>query len=136
MTQLVDAPLIPVSWGELIDKITILEIKAVRIPDAEARARVSTELALLLQVAGSVFETTPQIAELKDALRSTNDRLWDVEDRIRLKERYQAFDAEFVELARSVYRLNDQRFMQKREVDRCLSSTVREQKYFSSTGPA
>jgi acyl-CoA synthetase (AMP-forming)/AMP-acid ligase II len=129
-----DDPLIPVSWGELIDKITILEIKAMRIPDAEAKARVSTELALLLQVAGNILETSPRIAELKDALRSTNDRLWDVEDRLRLKERDQAFDAEFVELARSVYRLNDQRFLQKREMDRCQSSTFSEQKYFSSGG--
>ena len=125
------APLAPVSWGELLDKITILEIKADRIADPAARANVGRELALLQEVARQVM-AEPGIAPLLDGLRRVNAALWRIEDDIRAKEAASEFDAGFVELARSVYLTNDERAALKRQVNALLRSELVEEKYHAS----
>jgi Family of unknown function (DUF6165) len=118
-------PRIPVSWGELIDKITILEIKQEKLP-LEARAFVTRELALL-----TALEQPERIGALKAELKEINRTLWDIEDAIRDKERAGAFDADFIALARSVYRTNDQRAAVKRKIDLLLNSPLREEKSYT-----
>lgn len=121
---------IPVSYGELIDKITILEIKAERIGDAAKRANVRIELDLL----NATWEADPasrtDIGGERGRLRAVNEALWDIEDRIRVKEKAKAFDAEFVELARSVYVTNDERAAIKRAINDKLGSTLVEEKSY------
>jgi hypothetical protein len=122
-------PLVPVSWGELIDKITILEIKRVRLETAEARANVGRELAALTSVR-DVGEPPPELAALTDDLRAVNAALWDIEDAIRDCERRQTFDARFIELARAVYHSNDRRAELKRRINRLLASALVEEKSY------
>ncbi len=122
------APLIPTSWGELIDKITILEIKAARLPTPQARANVEKELALLAVIAAPVL--AGDIAELKSALRVVNQTLWDIEDAIRDKEKAGDFGPDFIALARSVYKQNDARAELKRGINNALGSEIREEKSY------
>jgi len=122
-------PMIPAAWGEVIDKITILEIKNERITAPAALINVGKELALLAQ-AVTVVMAQPKICQLKDSLKTVNQALWDVEDRLRDKERVQDFGAEFVELARSVYRLNDQRATLKKHINTELASEIVEEKSY------
>jgi hypothetical protein len=124
-------PYVPISWGELIDKVTILEIKAQRLKDVAARANVGRELTLLRAVAAPVLEDT-RIASLTNRLRDQNEALWDIEDRIRDKERAGTFDAEFIALARSVYQSNDRRGALKREINLTLASGLIEEKSYRS----
>lgn len=128
MTDFRAAPMAPVSWGELLDKITILEIKAERITAAPARANVGRELQLLRQVAAPVM-AQPGLAPLLDDLRRVNAALWRIEDDIRAKEAAGDFGAGFVELARSVYLTNDERSALKRQVNALLRSELVEEKY-------
>lgn len=118
---------IPVAVGELFDKITILRIKAARLSDAGQLANVRRELAELEAVAAEA----PRSAEL-DALvgrlQAINDALWDVEDGKRAHEREGRFDADFIELARRVYKENDQRAAVKREINRVTGSALVEEK--------
>lgn len=127
-----DLPLVPVSWGELLDKITILEIKAVRIPDPAAQANVARELALLQEAAAPVRDR-PGLAMLVDNLRAVNTALWQIEDDIRLKEAAAAFDADFIGLARAVYRTNDRRAALKRQINALLGSSLVEEKWHPGT---
>lgn len=121
---------VPVSFGELIDKITILEIKAEHIADAAKLANVRNELDLLNETwAGSEASRT-DIADERGRLKQVNEALWDIEDRIRLKEKAQAFDADFVALARSVYFRNDERSVVKREINLKLGSQLVEEKSY------
>ena len=108
---------VPVSYGELIDKITILEIKSARITQPDKLANVRAELDLLnaTWVANPASHT--DISAERGKLRDVNETLWDIEDRIRVKEKAQAFDNEFIELARSVYFRNDDRAAFKREIN-------------------
>ena len=122
------APLAPVSWGELLDKITILEIKADRIADPAARANVGRELALLREVAAPVLPQ-PGLAPLVEDLRRVNGALWRIEDDIRAKEAAAQFDSGFIKLARSVYLTNDERAALKREINALLGSELVEEKY-------
>jgi hypothetical protein len=120
----------PVSPGEFLDKITILEIKLARIPDAGKRANVSRELELLrTEWARSRFAGADVEAQVA-ALTEVNEALWEIEDRIREKEKAQAFDEEFVELARAVYRTNDRRAAIKREINVALASDLVEEKSY------
>ncbi len=121
---------IPISHGELIDKITILEIKSERIGDAAKRANVRVELDLLNATWGADAASRVDIATERAQLRAVNEALWDIEDRIRLKEKAKAFDAEFVELARSVYIRNDERAAVKRAINEKLGSTLVEEKSY------
>jgi hypothetical protein len=121
---------VPVSHGELIDKITILEIKAARMSDPAKLANVRTELDLLSRTWAQAAESTIDIAVERARLKAVNEALWDIEDRIRLKEKARAFDAEFIELARSVYVRNDERAASKREINEKLGSTLVEEKSY------
>jgi len=122
--------LVPISPGELIDKITILEIKSERMTDPAKLHNVRTELALLNGTwAASAFSATDIGAEWQ-GLRDVNAKLWDIEDRIREKERERAFDAGFIELARAVYVTNDERAAIKRRINTKLGSVLVEEKSY------
>jgi len=123
-------PIIPVSWGEVIDKITILEIKERRISDETALRNIRNELTALQAIVEAQGAAIVDIAGLIDRLREVNRRLWDVEDAIRFKERDGAFGAEFVRLARSVYFENDERSAIKREINRVTGSALIEEKSY------
>ena len=120
----------PLSPGEFLDKQTILEIKLARIEDPAALTNVRRELDLLrLEWAASPFARADVAAQV-DELRKVNETLWEIEDRIRLKEKDQDFDAEFVELARGVYRTNDRRAAIKRAINVALASDLLEEKSY------
>jgi len=121
---------VPVSYGELIDKITILEIKSERITSAAKLANVRAELEILDATWRANSAARTDIAAERAALRRVNEALWDIEDRIRLKEKAKAFDAEFIELARSVYIRNDERAEIKRAINEKLGSTLVEEKSY------
>ena len=118
---------IPVAVGELFDKITILRIKAVRLSDAGQLANVGRELAELEAVAAEV-PGSAELDEMVSRLHAINDALWDVEDGKRAHEREGRFDADFIALARRVYKENDQRAVLKREINRLTGSTLVEEK--------
>ena len=121
---------IPISFGELIDKITILEIKSERMADAGKLANVRAELGLLDKTWAAHPSSRVDIRSERARLKAVNELLWDIEDRIRLKEKAQAFDAEFVELARAVYFRNDERAAVKREINLKLGSSLVEEKSY------
>lgn len=124
--------LVPVSIGELVDKITILEIKAERIRDAAKLANVAAELAALRRTWAASGLDEAAVAQPWADLKAVNLRLWDIEDRIRDKEREAAFDAEFIALARAVYFENDDRARFKREINQALGSAYVEEKSYAS----
>ena len=121
---------VPVSFGELIDKITILEIKAERIDDAAKVANVRRELDLLEATWREHEASHTDIDNERAELKAVNEALWDIEDRIRLKEKAQAFDEEFIRLARSVYVRNDERAAVKQKINTRLGSTLVEEKSY------
>ncbi|WP_116810451.1 DUF6165 family protein [Steroidobacter cummioxidans] len=122
---------VPISPGELIDKITILEIKAANISDATKLANVKVELQLLQET----WRSSPHAATNIDAewqqLRDVNKKLWDIEDDIRDKERQRTFDQEFIELARAVYINNDERAAVKKTINTKLGSKIVEEKSYA-----
>ncbi len=121
---------VEVAPGELIDKITILEIKADRIADRAKRANVERELAVLRAARDGAIAPDVRLARLTTALKAVNLKLWDIEDDIRECERSREFGATFVELARAVYRTNDRRALLKREINDHLGSTIVEEKSY------
>jgi 3-methyladenine DNA glycosylase/8-oxoguanine DNA glycosylase len=121
-------PQVPVSWGEVIDKITILEIKSEKLTSAEALANVRTELALLAGVARDPLAGDERLSTLKAQLQLVNQALWGIEDEIREKEARQEFDDGFIALARSVYRQNAARAEIKRRINDLLGSEIVEEK--------
>ena len=125
-------PHVPVSWGELIDKITILEIKAARLTSATALQNVRNELAQLTEKTLPLGDMAQQVAPLKADLTRVNEALWEIEDKIRDKEAAKAFDAAFIELARSVYVTNDQRAALKRRINQLLASELIEEKGYAA----
>ncbi len=126
------SPRILVSWGELIDKITILEIKSQKITGPEALANVVKELSSLSGAAAIHVTDNPALQELKNRLSNVNQSLWQIEDDLREKEKNKQFDDEFIRLARSVYRLNDERAAIKRQINDFLSSELVEEKSYKS----
>jgi len=126
--------LVPVSPGELLDKITILAIKRRRMTDAAKRANVEREFALLEVVrrrdVGDIEGLEPHV----ERLEAVNERLWDVEDRLRELEAAQNFGADFVAFARSVYVLNDERATIKKAINRLLGSEIVEEKSYKDYG--
>ena len=123
---------VPVSHGELIDKITILEIKAERIRDAQKLANVRNELDLLNSTWAADPLAATDIGAERAKLKAVNEALWDIEDHIRVKEKAKAFDTEFIELARAVYFRNDDRAAYKREINDKLGSTLVEEKSYEN----
>ena len=121
-------PYAPISIGELVDKITILEIKARRLRDPRKRDAVSKELSLLNEIDYAMGERGVTIKAVKDELRQVNEALWDIEDRIRDCEREQSFGEEFIQLARAVYKTNDRRAELKRRINEISGSALMEVK--------
>jgi hypothetical protein len=119
---------VPIAVGELVDKITILQIKSAKIKDAQRLSNVKKELELLTLVAGrhGIDLSTADTAKLSEV----NERLWVVEDKLRDLERAKTFDQEFIELARSVYRINDERFAIKGRISAAYGSNIREEKSY------
>ncbi|MGE5477868.1 MAG: DUF6165 family protein [Bacteroidales bacterium] len=122
--------LVPVSWGEVIDKITILEIKAERIADAAKLANITKELDELVAVREREFPSHAALAALAGELKAINEKLWVIEDDIRDCERAKDFGAKFVELARAVYYTNDERAAVKRKINDLLGSALVEEKSY------
>lgn len=122
--------LIPISPGELLDKITILEIKSERIQDQEKKANVDRELAMLNRVWEDSVTQDDALSGMRDELKSINETLWVIEDDIRDEERNKRFEARFIELARSVYVTNDQRADVKKRINLHLKSDIVEEKSY------
>jgi hypothetical protein len=125
--------LAPISVGELIDKITILRIKADKIRDGAARRNIGYELERLVQIRAGLA-LAADLGEMEEQLLDVNLRLWNVEDDLRDLERLGDFGARFVALARSVYTLNDHRSALKRRINAVTSSSIVEEKSYSPYG--
>lgn len=121
---------VPVSPGEVLDKITILEIKSERIADPGKVANVRLELKLLQDTWSAAIEEDSVIRGLHSELREINEALWEIEDDIRDKERAGEFDARFIELARAVYVTNDRRSEVKKKLNLHLGSRIIEEKSY------
>ncbi len=121
---------IDVSPGELLDRITILEIKGERVTDTEKLTNIRHELALYRDTFEGRLRATGELTTLLQELKTVNEALWDIEDEIRGCEARQDFGRRFVELARSVYRTNDRRALIKRRINiLCGSSIIEEKSY-------
>lgn len=125
--------LVPISAGELLDKITILEIKSERITNPDQHANITRELAALHHVAAAL--DVGKLQALIASLKSINGELWHVEDDIRECEERGDFGARFIELARSVYRLNDERGRLKRTINTMSGSRFVEEKLYRGKSP-
>ena len=123
--------LIPASAGELIDKITILEIKVKNIRDPEKNRNVVKELQALDMCLRKNISATHHLTDLRASLKSINETLWDIEDDIRLCEQRGDFGDKFIKLARSVYRQNDKRAAVKKEINVLLGSSIIEEKSYA-----
>lgn len=122
---------IELSVGELLDKITILQIKAERINDVTKLENINKELQVLLTLWGASPYSQSDLDENINELKKVNEQLWDIEDKIRDKESEQAFDEKFIELARSVYFTNDKRAEIKRAINTKTGSELIEEKSYS-----
>jgi hypothetical protein len=122
--------LVPISVGELLDKISILEIKAEAITDPVKLANVRRELAALGAVRKREVAALPEMAALQAELKSVNQALWRTEDEIRECEHAGRFDERFIELARNVYRINDRRALLKRRINELTGSEIIEEKSY------
>jgi hypothetical protein len=118
---------IPVSIGELIDKLSILQVKKLKITNPEGLKYVSEEFELLYNQSEIYFNVN-EIKSLYESLTEVNSVLWDVEDKLRVFESEKKFDNEFIELSRKVYYTNDERFRLKNEINLITSSKIREVK--------
>ena len=121
---------VPISPGELLDKITILQIKSERIDDAAKLANVNRELEMLTRVWQQSVEADDEIEALTARLKSINEKLWEIEDDIRDEERNKRFGERFIELARAVYVTNDERADAKKQVNLHLNSSIVEEKSY------
>ena len=122
--------IVPVSFGELLDKIAILQIKSERMADPAKLANVRNELSALERTWMAHPAAGGDIAELRVQLKAVNERLWAIEDDIRAKEHARLFDEEFVRLARAVYFENDERARIKKDINLALGSTYVEEKSY------
>lgn len=124
--------LVEVGAGELIDKITILQIKAARIAEPAKLVNIQHELDLLLTVRNATVPNTTAIADAEAQLKAVNEQLWDIEDDLRHHEAAQDFGVRFVELARAVYHTNDRRAALKKTINLATGATVVEEKSYGS----
>jgi len=120
---------VPVSVGELIDKLSILQVKKKNIKDQNKLFEVKKEFNELNKISEVYFENI-EIKKLYDSLIEVNSKLWDVEDKLRIFEKNQRFDSEFIELARLVYYTNDERFSLKNKINQMTNSELKEQKSY------
>jgi len=125
-----DVMTVPVSFGEVLDKITILEIKSERIADPEKVKNVRVELDELSATWNQAVQDQAAIADLREQLKAVNEQLWEIEDDIRDQEADQDFGARFIELARAVYVTNDKRAAIKKDVNLALGSRFVEEKSY------
>jgi hypothetical protein len=123
---------VPIGPGELIDKITILEIKAEHIASREKLANVRVELAALVLARDAALPPSPDLEALTTALKRVNESLWQVEDEIRDCERTADFGTRFIALARSVYHTNDERAALKRKINLLLDAAIVEEKSYAT----
>lgn len=128
--NLMNSILVPVAVGELLDKITILEIKNDRIDDAGKRGNVRTELAGLWPLWEGLRGQHPDMEALKQQLRAVNERMWDIQDALRAKEAAQTFDAQFIALARAVATANGERVGLKNRINHAAGSRFVEEKQY------
>ena len=128
MNTKLDKILAEISAGELIDKITILEIKKIKITDTKKLKEVDKELISLNNTMKNFIKDESVIVNLKEKLKEINSKLWDIEDGKRNAERNNDFGKKFIELARNVYKLNDERAKIKSEINLILNSNIREVK--------
>ena len=130
MDKNMDKILAEISAGELIDKITILEIKKEKISNKEKLTEVEKELASLNKTLKKSIKDESKISNFKNDLKNINLKLWDIEDGKRLAEKNSQFDEKFIELARSVYKLNDERAKIKLAINNALGSNIKEVKSY------
>ena len=123
--------MVEVSWGEMIDKVTILQIKLARIQDPAKLANVQRELDALAKARADALARSPRMAELEAELRWVNEVLWENEDVLRDLERAKDYGPRFVEAARMAYRTNDRRAVVKREINDLLGSAIVEEKSYA-----
>ncbi len=123
---------VPISVGEWIDKLTILEIKLAEIADPAKLANVRREYEVLTAAAPAGLAANADIAAARAELKAVNAELWRIEDEIRAHERARGFDAEFIALARAVYVTNDRRAELKREINRLSGSLLIEEKSYAA----
>jgi hypothetical protein len=121
---------VPVSFGEVVDKITILEIKSERIHDPDKVANVRHELDLLERTWTDATRGKADVSDARARLKAVNEELWEIEDDIRVKQSQKTFDEKFVGLARSVYVTNDRRANIKKEINLALGSELVEEKSY------
>jgi hypothetical protein len=119
----------PVSVGELIDKLSILQVKKTKITNEEKLEYINKEFELLYNLS-SVYLDNKQLETLYHILVKTNSKLWDIEDQLRVLESEKKFDDKFVELARNVYFTNDERFSLKNQINKITDSEIREIKEY------
>ena len=126
-----DNLVIPISPGELIDKITILEIKRESIVNKEKLSNINLEYKVLLDTLENKIIASNEIDSLRIKLKTINKRLWDIEDQLRDLERSKTFNEDFIKLARSVYFTNDERSEIKKSINKLLNSEIVEEKSYS-----
>ena len=125
-----NSPKVPISWGELFDKITILQIKLEKLTSTDALENVELEFKQLRSIFIKYFPESTEAKQLEEELKQINQQLWDIEDKIRDKERNRSFDDEFIQLARSVYIINDERSRIKRKINDVFGSEFLEEKSY------
>ena len=128
MNTKLDKILAEISAGELVDKITILEIKKIKINDNEKLKEVSKELESLNNTMNDHIKDKSKIADLKDSLKEINSKLWDIENEKRIAEKNNDFGDKFIQLARNVYKYNDERAKLKLKINQILNSNIKEVK--------
>ena len=121
---------IPISCGELVDKLTILQIKKIKIKEKNKLEQVNKEFEYLMKTYSDILKKFPNLNEMFDRLYQINLKLWEIEDKVRLFEKNDKFDQSFIDLARNVYQTNDLRFIIKNEINEYLNSDVKEQKSY------
>ena len=119
-----------ISAGELLDKISILEIKLERIKDKNSQEEIIKEYNILKETQNSSIEFTDKIKELFETIKETNLNLWEIEDKIRICEKNKDYGKNFIELARGVYFTNDKRSKIKSEINKILGSNIKEMKQY------
>ncbi len=124
-------PTVAISWGELIDKVTILEIKTERLTSKPALENVRRELSKLAGIADAAQDREPNLAPMRAELKRVNETLWQIENDIRAKEAARVFDQDFIALARAVYHNNDRRGVLKQQINALLKSDIVEEKQYS-----
>ena len=121
---------IPISCGELVDKLTILQIKKIKIKEKNKLEQVNKEFEYLMKTCSDILKKFPNLNEMYDRLYQINLKLWEIEDKVRMCEKNDKFDQSFIDLARNVYQTNDLRFTIKNEINEYLNSDVKEQKSY------